>query len=87
MHTQIIYTSIIAYFVLYPTLITLITLSHEITTHAYFLQNELAAVFMIMAAMTSSERAKEDNHVLSSSSNTISGIEGSDLIQRDGALG
>ena len=84
MHTQIIYTSIIAYFVLYP---TLITLSHEITTHAYFLQNELAAVFMIMAAMTSSERAKEDNHALSSSSNTISGIEGSDLIQRDGALG
>lgn len=51
------------------------------------MQNEVAAVFVIMASVARSEGVKEDNHVLSSSSNTISGIEGSDLIQRDGRLG
>ena len=58
---------------------------HEIITHAHFVQNEVAAVFVIMASMASNERAGEDNHVLSSSSNTIS--EGGSQIQRHGDLG
>lgn len=65
----------------------LLIYSHEIITHAYYVQNEVAAVFVIMASLASSERAKEDNHVISSSSNTISEIEGGDQIQRDVDLG
>lgn len=61
--------------------------SHEIITHAHFVQNELAAGFVIMTSTASSERAKEDNHVLSSSSNTIGEIEATDQIQRGGDLG
>ena len=51
------------------------------------MQNEVAAVFVIMACMAVGERAKDDNHILSSSSNTISEIEGSDQLQREGDLG
>ena len=43
--------------------------------------------FVIMASMAGSERSREDNHILSSSSNTIGEIEGGDQIQRDGDLG
>lgn len=67
---------------LYPTFT-----SHEIITHAHIVQNEVATVIVIMASTAKSEMAKEDNLVLSSSSNTLSEIEGVDQIQRDGDLG